>query len=298
MKLYEWCKECMAPPEPVKVLAGDEKEEATLYLSKDSLLWKTNVMGGISLSSVKMVEAEDEKTLSIGYSSGARIESVRIQLLDTEQFEWNKPLLKWYLHLVQGDVLTTSAMKVYQQYYLAFKREFEKMFDIAYNQNKSIREIKSVEGGDSFWHKPVHMLNQLLEKEYPVLLKYHPKDETYGQSPQRIHLPDFPKLPYETQMNCAKLYYLIFLAKMASAKQSLIEKDQDTLYSDSQGMTPDDYEKLFMHYGLIEKPFLSEDFKATLVSRSDTDYLEDANGPRPKDYKQWFLKSPAPLVSQ
>ena len=229
MKLYEWCNDCMAPPAPIRALVGDAKEEATLYLSKDSLLWKTNVMGGISLSAVKMVEAEDENTLSIGYSSGPRIESVKIQLLDTEQFDWNKPLLKWYLHLVQGDVLTTTAMKVYEQYYLAFRREFEKMFDIAYNQNKSIREMESVDGGDAFWHKPVHMLNQLLEKEYPILLKYHPKDPVFCYSPQRIHLVDFPKFPYETQLNCAKLYYLIFVAKMASAKSSLIENQQITL---------------------------------------------------------------------
>ena len=111
----------MAPPAPIRALVGDAKEEATLYLSKDSLLWKTNVMGGISLSAVKMVEAEDENTLSIGYSSGPRIESVKIQLLDTEQFDWNKPLLKWYLHLVQGDVLTTTAMKVYEQDHLAYQ---------------------------------------------------------------------------------------------------------------------------------------------------------------------------------
>ena len=44
--------------------------------------------------------------------------------------------------------------------YLAFRRELEKMFDIAYNQNKSIREIESVDGGDAFWHRPVHMLTQ------------------------------------------------------------------------------------------------------------------------------------------
>ena len=62
-------------------------------------------------------------------------------------------------------------------------------------------------------------------------------------------------------------------------------------------MTPDDYEKLFSHYGLIEKPFLSEEFKATLMKDSNADYLEAANG-RPKDYKQWFLRTPAPLVSK
>jgi len=70
----------MAAPEPIKALVGDAREESTLHLAKDSLLWKTNTMGGISLSSVKMVEAEDESTLSIGYASGTRIESVRIQL--------------------------------------------------------------------------------------------------------------------------------------------------------------------------------------------------------------------------
>ena len=37
----------MAPPAPISALVGDAKTEATLYLSKDSLLWKTNVMGGI-----------------------------------------------------------------------------------------------------------------------------------------------------------------------------------------------------------------------------------------------------------
>ena len=113
---------------------------------------------------------------------------------------------------------------------------------------------------------------QLLEKEYPILLKYHPKDQVFCYSPQRIHLVDFPKFPYETQLNCAKLYYLIFVAKMASAKGSLIENQHITLYSGSEGMTPDDYEKLFMHYGLIEKPFLSEEFKATLMNDSDADY--------------------------
>jgi hypothetical protein len=296
MELYEWCKDCMAPPAPIRALVGDAKEEATLYLSKDSLVWKTNAMGGISLSAVKMVEAEDENTLSIGYSSGTRIESVKIELLDTEQPDWNKPLLKWYLHLIQGDVLTTSVMKVYEQYYLAFRREFEKMFDIAYNQNKSIREME-VNKVDS-WHNPVHMLNQLLEKEYPILLKYHPKDPVLCYSPQRIHLVDFPKFPYQTQLNCAKLYYLRFIAAIASAKSSLLRSYHGTLYSDSEGMTPDDYEKLFLHYGLIEKSFLSEEFKATLMNDSNVDYLEDANGLRPKDYKQWFLRTPAPLVSK
>ena len=218
MKLYDWCTDCMAPPEPVKALIGDAKEEAILYLSKDSLLWKNSAMGGIALSAVKMVEAEDENTISIGYSSGTRVESVRIRLLDNEQFEWNKPLLKWYLHLVQGDVLTTSAMRVFQQYYLAFRRGIEELFDIAYRQNKPIREINNVGRGDAFWHKPVHMLTQLLEKEYPVLLKYHPKNEAYSRSPQRIYLADFPKFPYETQLNAAKLYYLIFLAYKASEK--------------------------------------------------------------------------------
>ena len=296
MELYAWCKDCMAPPAPIRALVGDAKEEAPLYLSKDSLLWKTNVMGGISLSAVKMVEAEDENTLSIGYSSGPRIESVRIQLLDTEQFDWNKPLLKWYLHLVQGDVLTTSAMKVYEQYYLAFRREFEKMFDIAYNQNKSIGEME-INKVDA-WHKVAHPLTQLLEKEYPILLKYHPKDAAYCYSPQRIYLVDFPKFPYETQLNCAKLYYLRFIAAISSAKSSLLRNYQGTLYSDSEGMTPDDYEKLFIHYGLMEKPFLSEEFKATLMNDSNADYLEDANGPRPKNYKQWFLKPAVPILSK
>ena len=63
-------------------------------------------------------------------------------------------------------------------------------------------------------------------------------------------------------------------------------------------MTPDDYEKLFMHYGLIEKSFLSEEFKTTLMNDSDADYEELANGPCPKDYKQWFLGTPASLVSK
>ncbi|MCL5068837.1 MAG: hypothetical protein M1368_10880 [Thaumarchaeota archaeon] len=291
MKLYDWCKDCMALPEPTKVLVGDAKLEATLYLSKDSLLWKSNQMGGISLSSVKMVEVEDENTLSIGYSSGSRIESVKIQLLDTEQFPWNKPLLKWYLHLVQGDVLSTSAMKVYQQHYLAFRREIENSFNIAYYENRSAKSRI----GSNQWHKPVHMLNQLLEKEYPILLDFHPKDDVYVQSPQRIHLVDFPKFSYETQLNCAKLYYLIFMMRMAGAKDYLINGYQGTLYDDSEGMTPDDYEKLFMHFGLIEQHFLSEEFKSTLMSRSNLNYLDDANGPCPKDYKQWFLKSPAPL---
>ena len=284
----------MAPSEPTKVLVGDAKLEATLYLSKDSLLWKSNQMGGISLSSVKMVEAEDENTLSIGYSSGSRIESVKIQLLDTEQFAWNKPLLKWYLQLVQGDVLSTSAMKVFQQYYLPFRREIENSFNIAYYENRSAKSRI----GSNQWHKPVHMLNQLLEKEYPILLDFHPKDDVYVQSPQRIHLVDFSKFPYETQLNCAKLYYLIFMMRMAGAKDYLINGYQGTLYDDSEGMTPDDYEKLFVHFGLIEQPFLSEEFKSTLMSRSNLNYLDDANGPCPKDYKQWFLKSPAPLVPE
>ena len=284
----------MSPPEPTKALVGEAKLEATLYLSKDSLLWKSSQMGGISLASVKMVEAEDDSTLSIGYSSGARIESVRIRLLDNEEFEWNKPLLKWYLPLVQGDVLTTSAMKVFQQYYLAYRHEIENLFDIAFKQNKSIREINNIGQGEAFWHKPVHVLTQLLEKQYPVLLKYHPKDQTYSQSPQRIHLSDFPKFPYEMQLNCAKLYYLVFLASVASAKSALIRNDQNTLYSDTEGMTPDDYEKFFIHFGLMDQPILSDEFKTRLLERSDIDYLEDANGPRPKDYKQWFLGPVAP----
>ena len=288
----------MAPPAPIRSLVGDAKEEATLYLSKDSLLWKTNVMGGISLSAVKMVEAEDENTLSIGYSSGPRIESIRIQLLDTEQLDWNKPLLKWYLHLVQGDVLTTSAMKVYEQYYLAFRRGYENLFNIAYYQNKSVREIRGISIGEIFWHKPVHMLNQLLEKEYPILLKYHPKDPVFCYSPQRIYLVDFPKFPYETQLNSAKLTYLIFVTRMIGGKDALIGGSEGTLYSDSEGMTPDEYEKLFMHYGLIESTFLSEEFKSTLMSRSDAEYEELANGPRPKDYKQWFLKPGVPILSK
>ena len=296
MKLYEWCNDCMSLPEPVKVLVGDARNEATLHLTKDSLLWKTDTVGGISLSSIKMVEVEDENALSIGYASGARIESVRIQLLDTEQFDWNKPLLRWYLHLVQGDVLTTSAMKVFQQYYLAFKVEFEKMFDIACNRKQSVREITSFKGGDAFWHNPVHMLNQLLEKEYPNLLKFHPKDETYAQSPQRIHLADFPRFSYETQLNCTKLSYLIFLGSCISAGQSLLENNQNTLYDDTEDMTPDDYEKLFLHFGLIEKPFISDEFKSKLISRSNINYLADANGPRPKNYKQWFVNAPSPLL--
>lgn len=285
----------MAPPEPVKALVGDTKEESTLYLSKDSLLWKTNVMGGISLSSVKMVEGEDENTLSIAYSSGSKIESVRIRLLDTEQFEWNKPLLKWYLYLIQGDVLTTSAMKVYQQYYFAYRRGIEELFDKIYNHNRPLAEIDNVQLG---WHKPVHMLTQLLEKEYPILLKNHPKDDAYAQSPQRVHLVDFPKFPYETQLNCAKLAYLIFMATIVGGKRAIMEGSQGTLYDDSEGMSPDDYEKLFMYYALIEKPFLSEEFKSALMSRSNVNYLEDANGPRPEDYKLWFLRRPEPMLSK
>lgn len=284
----------MAPPEPIKALVGDAKEEAMLHLSKDSLLWKTKMVGGISLSSVKMVEADDENTLSIGYASGARIESVRIQILDTEQFDWNKPLLKWYLHLVQGDVLTTSAMKVFQQYYLAYRRGMEDLFEKMNNANRPLTEIDNVNLG---WHKPVHMLTQLLEKEYPVLLKNHPKDETYAQSPQRIHVVDFPKFPYETQLNCSKLTYLIFVATIVGGQRAIMEGNQGTLYGDSEDMSPSDYEKLFMHYALIEKPFLSEEFKSLLMSRSNVNYLEDANGPRPKDYKRWFLKSSAPVAS-
>lgn len=291
MKLYEWCNDCTSLPQPVKVFVGDARSEATLHLTKDSLLWKTDTLGGISLSSVKMVEAEDENTLSIGYASGAKIESVRIQLLDTEQLDWNKPLLKWYLHLVQGDVLTTSTMKVFQQYYLAFKKEIENSFNIAYLENRS---VKSNLAGNQ-WHKPVHMLNQLLEKEYPLLLKYHPKDDAYARSPQRIHLVDFPNFPYQTQMNCAKLYYLIFMMRMAGAKDFLINSYQGTLYDDSEGMTADDYEKLFMHFGLTEQPILSEEFKSKLMDRSNVNYLVDANGPCPKDYKQWFTKPPSPL---
>ncbi|MDG6995953.1 MAG: hypothetical protein JRN52_08520 [Nitrososphaerota archaeon] len=287
----------MSPPEPTKALVGDAKLEATLYLSNDSLLWKSNQIGGISLSSVKMVEAEDDSTLSIGYSSGTRIESVRIRLRDKE-FAWNKPLLKWYLHLVQSDVLTTTAMKVFQQYYLAYRHEIENLFDIAFKQNKSIREINNIGQGDAFWHKPVHVLNQLLEKEYPELLKYHPKDQTYSQSPQRIYLSDFPKFPYEMQLNCAKLYYLIFLARVTSAKSALVRNDQNTLYSDTEGMTPDDYEKFFIHFGLISQPILPDEFKIRLLERSDIDYLEDANGPRPKDYKQWFLRPVALTFSK
>ena len=214
MKIYDWFTDCMEHPEPVKALIGDAKEEAILYLSKDSLLWKNSAMGGIALSAVKMVEAEDENTISIGYSSGTRVESVRIRLLDNEQFEWNKPLLKWYLHLVQGDVLTTSAMRVFQQYYLAFKGEFERWFDVVYHEN---RFAKCNIDGDH-WHKVTHPLTQLLEKEYPILMKYHPKDPVFSHSPQRIHLVDFPKFSYETQLNCAKLYYLVFMARMASAK--------------------------------------------------------------------------------
>lgn len=296
MKLYDWCKDCMSLPEAVKAFVGVSREEATLHLTKDSLLWKTKTVGGISISSIKMVEVEGENTLSIGYASGAKIESVRIQLLDSEQFDWNKPLLKWYLHLVQGDVLTTSAMKVFQQYFLAYRRGIENLFDIAYHQNKSIREINNIGQGDVFWHKPVHVLNQLLEKEYPDLLKHHPKDQIYSQSPQRIHLSDFPKYPYEMQLNCAKLYYLIFLARVTSAKSALIRNDQDTLYGDTEGMTPSDYEKFFIHYGLIEESILSEEFKTTLMDRSHIVYLDDANGPSPRDYKQWFLKPTATSI--
>ena len=40
----------------------------------------------------------------------------------------------------------------------------------------------------------------LLKKEYPILLKYHPKDELFGDSPQRIHLVDFPKFPYKRSL--------------------------------------------------------------------------------------------------
>ena len=292
MELYEWCKDCMAPPAPIRALIGDAKEEATLYLSKDSLLWKTNVMGGISLSAVKMVEAEDENTLSIGYSSGPRIESIRIQLMDAEQFDWNKPLLKWYLHLVQGDVLTTSAMKVYQQYYLTYRHGIENLFDKVYNYDRPLKEVDNVHLG---WHNPVHMLTQLLEKEFPILLEYHPKDKAYTESPQRIHLVDLPQFPYETQLNCAKLTYLIFMTTVTSGKSLTTADYQGTLYGDSQGMTPDDYEKLFAYYGLIEKPVLSDEFKSTLMSRSNVNYLEDANGTCPKDHKRWFLEAAAAL---
>lgn len=293
MKLYDWCKDCMSLPEPVKAFVGESREEATLHLTKDSLLWKTKTVGGISLSSIKMVEAEDENTLSIGYASGTRIESVRIQLLDTEQFDWNKPLLKWYLHVVQGDVLTTSAMKVFQQYYLAYRRGIEDLFAKVDKSSDSFAEIDNVKLG---WHRPVHMLNQLLERQYPILLQNHPKDEAYSQSPQRIHLSDYPKYSYEIQLNCTKLAYLIFMASMVGGKRAILERNSGTLYDDSEGMSPSDYEKLFLHYGLIEKTFLEEDFKAVLMSRSNVTYLEDANGPRPKDYKQWFLKTAPPIA--
>ena len=299
MELYEWCKDCMAPPAPITVrVTEDEKTaEATMNLTKDSLIFKSSKgMFGIDLSVVRMVEAENENTLVVGFSDEHKISSLRIQLLDNEQFDWNKPLLKWYLHLIQGDVLTTSAMKVYEQYYLAFRREFEKMFDIAYNQNKSVEIIPFNNDDEGFWHEVVHPLTQLLEKEYPILLKYHPKDPVFCYSSQRMHLVDFPKFPYETQLNCAKLYYLIFVVSMTNAKSSLIENYQGTLYSDSEGMTPDDYEKLFMHYKLIEKPFLSEEFKTTLMSRSNADYLPRASGPCPKDYKQWFGGSGPTLI--
>ena len=51
-----------------------------------------------------------------------------------------------------------------KQDHLAYKSGIENLFDIAYQQNKSIREINNVGRGDAFWHTPVHTLTQLLEK--------------------------------------------------------------------------------------------------------------------------------------
>ena len=253
-------------------------EEATLHITEKSVLFESGAGGinGFERSAIRMVTKNQEGDIIIAYADGSVVKSVTVSVLngDSSQLLFS-PELKEHLSpsLLDDEIERT------------FVRDRDLLLKKLENMKNGImdpltkEEDKRIEGDR--WRMS-EAWGCKFEKEFPA-------GKTLWVGPW--NLLEYPK---EYQVSWVKERCLGELQCFATAAAEMLRspslKVNPNFTGDSAGMLSQDWEKLFLYYGVIDKPFLWPEFVNRYGRDGVTILVDKLEGGRPPrwDYKAWF----------
>jgi hypothetical protein len=236
-----------------KVLFGSS--QGTLHITEKSIMFEDEKgeITGIEKSAIRMVKTSDDREVVVAYASGAEVKSVRIKPLEDNAAG---------LLILLGDKEHVPPT--------VFDEEFEKIY--LHWKNKLEAELRqSIEG------RPYHLEHEeksqvaLASSSMQAILQWRYNMPGRMRDKSIWNLPDTPE---EYQLGWAKVEYvdsfLPHMIEVASGYHYLYRNHQP-IYQDFDGMWPEDWERFFLHYRIIEKPILTEDLKKKARERAEVE---------------------------
>ena len=253
-----------------KVLFGGT--EVTLHVTDKSILFENDKgeITGIEKSAIRMIKTNSDGAVVVAYASGSEVKSVSI-----------KP--------IQGDATSLLLLLGDKEHIppVVFDEEFERMYQ--YWKNRLEDELKqSIEG------KPYRLEREELDQVMRASEKMNDilKQKFRTKDVWSTRVWELRNLPEEYQIGWAKVQYIsYFLPEIIwiASGWSVYTENEPVFNDIYDGMRADEWERLFLYYGIIDKPILTEELKEKIRKAEELYGAEiQTMGNPPPDYKSWF----------
>jgi hypothetical protein len=227
-------------------------EEAVLHITDESVMFERGgKVSGFLRSAIQMIKPDGD-TMLIAYTVGNEVKSVRIEPITALT-----PLLT---HGPQKDSslrgITTSPTaaldEVFEKLYRDARRELEERLAKVMEepQNNSLRLTPEEEKRYS------EVFGQMMR----IIRTKHGIDEDDPSHP--LATWSLHEQPYPVQLEVIKAEHILFLHEIAGSRA----ENADIGYT-ATGIWPRDMERILVRYKLIERPFLTTEFKNYLKSK-------------------------------
>jgi hypothetical protein len=253
-------------------------EEATLHITEKSVLFESGTGGvtGFERSAIRMVAKNQEGDIVIAYADGSIVKSVTVSVIEGDSSE----------------LLFSDALKEHLGPSV-LDEEMERMF--IRDRDLLLKKLENMKNGmtDPLTKEEDKRIGRDRSTMYEAwgnkFEKEFPSEKTLWVGPW--NLLEYPR---EHQVSWAKERCLAELQFFVKATAEMLRGPSlglnPNFTGDSHGMLPEDWEKLFLHYGVVDRPFLWPEF-VRRYGRDGVyiwvDELKDGRSPR-WDYKAWF----------
>ncbi len=255
--------------------ASLDGKEGTVHVTDKSILFEgVDGITGVERAAIRMVKTNDRGEVVVAYADGANVRSVRIKPLDASPADL---------------LLALNGQNVPQE---VFDEEFERLFQEAKKnlEPKLLRALKGepyrmprAEG--SKWSATRQKMQEILDKRFSLPEPVYPIWEVRD-------------MPREFQVGWAKAKYVDVTFSLIEFASDYSEEDlgQKSFgghlpyhagYADGHEMWPEDWERFFLHFGVIDAPRLTDEVKAR-ARKYHYFYGAPQGKAIPPDFKSWF----------
>jgi hypothetical protein len=250
----------------------DGKEGTVRITDKSILFEEVDGITGVERSAIRMVKTNDKGELVVAYADGANVKSVRIKPLDASPADL---------------LLALKDQNVPQE---VFDEEFERLFQDAKNnlETKLQRAMKGEpykmpKAEASKWGSTWRKMEEILNRRFNIPKWIYPVWEVRNMP--REYQVGWAKYMYVSQTPALIQFVSDYSESYVGQKQFGGHVPYQGGYGEGHEMWPEDWERFFLHFGVIDVPRLTEEVKARA---REFHHFSTSQNTVPPDFKAWF----------